>query len=135
MEIKQYATIKTNPEVPLKCRSFSDLTWFEAGIRQFQGDECHKYYEAVMLDPALKVTPTVVLSEMVADFILHPSGKLGSAIADFSNNILGKLYFVVVNLCNSHNYMMANTLVKVRNTRRCVILIVDVKYSFAIFIL
>ncbi|PNF41746.1 hypothetical protein B7P43_G03427 [Cryptotermes secundus] len=114
VEIKQYATIKTNPEVPLGCRPSSDLSWYEAGMRLFHRVECHKYYEAVMLDPALKVTPTVVLSEMVADFILHPSGKLGSAIADFSNNILENLpwgtnylvliasfFFIAVIICAS----------------------------------
>ncbi|XP_023719959.1 uncharacterized protein LOC111871218 isoform X5 [Cryptotermes secundus] len=30
VEIKQYATIKTNPEVPLGCRPSSDLSWYEA---------------------------------------------------------------------------------------------------------
>jgi hypothetical protein len=95
VEIKHYATLKENPEVPLKCRPPSDVTWFEAFMRWFYLDQCQKYYEALMLDPALKVTPTVVLSEMVTDFILYPSGKLGSAIADFSKNIIGKLYFVV----------------------------------------
>jgi hypothetical protein len=74
------------------------VTWFEKIQRYIHGVDCHKYYEAVMIDPALQVTPTIVLSEMVAGFFLHPSGKLGSAVADFSNNILSKLYFVVVNL-------------------------------------
>jgi hypothetical protein len=47
-----------------------------------------------MLDPWLEVTPALVLSEMVAGFVLHPSGMLGSAIADFSNKVLGKLYLL-----------------------------------------
>lgn len=92
-EIKQYATIKKNPEVPLKCRPSSDVTWFEEIQRVFHRDECHKYYEAVMIDPALEVTPTIVLSEVVSRFLLHPSGILGSAVADFSNSILENLPF------------------------------------------
>jgi hypothetical protein len=82
--------MKKNPEVPLECRPSSDVTWFEGITRYFLRDECHKYYEAVMIDPALKVTPTIVLSEVAAEFLLHPIGKLGSAIAAFSNNILSK---------------------------------------------
>jgi hypothetical protein len=93
VEISHYATKRANPEVPLKCLPSSDVTWIEKIERFFHGNECHKYYEAVILDPALEVTPTIVLSEMVAGFILHPSGKLVSAIADFSNNLLGKLPF------------------------------------------
>jgi hypothetical protein len=75
------------------------VSFFEEVKRYFhKEDECRKYYEALMLDPALEVTPTVVLSEVVAGFFLHPIDKLGSAIAAFSNNILGKLYFVAVKL-------------------------------------
>jgi hypothetical protein len=43
----------------------------------------------------LEVTPTLVLSEMVAGFILHPSGMLGSAVADYSKNVLGMMYFLL----------------------------------------
>jgi len=48
-----------------------------------------------MLDPLLQVTPTLVLSEMVAGFFLHPIGMLGSAVAEFSRNILGMMYFLL----------------------------------------
>jgi hypothetical protein len=48
-----------------------------------------------MLDPLLEVTPTLVLSEMVAGFFLHPSGMLGTAVADFSNHVLGMMYFLL----------------------------------------
>jgi hypothetical protein len=57
-------------------------------------DECKKYYEAIMLDPFLEVTPALVLSEMTAGFFLHPSGMLGTAIANFSSGVLGKTDFL-----------------------------------------
>jgi hypothetical protein len=57
-------------------------------------DACREYYEVVMLDPFLEVTPALVLSEMTASFFLHPSGMLGTAIANFSNGILGKTGFL-----------------------------------------
>lgn len=74
------------------------MAWYQRFINFFSQDDCQKYYEAVMMDPALEVTPLLVLSEMVSSFLLHPMGKLGSAVADFSKNIIGKLYYALVNL-------------------------------------
>jgi hypothetical protein len=74
------------------------MAWYERFLNFFSQNDCQKYYEAVMMDPALEVTPTLVLSDMISSFLLHPCGKLGSAVADFSNNILGKLYHALVNL-------------------------------------
>ena len=54
-------------------------------------DECEKYYEALMMDPFLKVTPTIVISEMIGSIVLHPSSKFGTAIARFSGGILGMI--------------------------------------------
>jgi hypothetical protein len=68
-------------------------------------DECQKYYETVMLDPFLEVTPSIVLSEMVAGFLLHPSGMLGAAVADYSKNVLGKMYFLIHNAQNEQYKM------------------------------
>ncbi|KAJ9576893.1 hypothetical protein L9F63_006511, partial [Diploptera punctata] len=100
-EIKQYAILKKNPEVPVECRPTSDLTWVQLFGRylnskiSYQSDECIEYYEAIMMDPFVKVKPTDVLSEMVGSFVLHPSGMLGSAIAKFSTGILANLPFGV----------------------------------------
>jgi len=86
-----------NPEEPVECRPPSELTWTETigGLLRtklsYNSDECQKYYEAVMLDPFLEITPAIVLAEMVAGFVLYPSGMLGSAIAKFSNSVLGKM--------------------------------------------
>lgn len=98
-EIKQYAILKRNPEVPVECRPTSELSWLQMFGRvmssklSYKSDECEKYYEAVMMDPFLKVKPTDVLSEMIGSFVLHPSENLGSAIAKFSSGILGNLPF------------------------------------------
>lgn len=99
-EIKQYAAIKANTGVPAECRPPSERTWMESSWNHIKNvfrssfgyhDECQKYYETVMLDPFLEVTPSIVLSEMVAGFLLHPSGLLGAAVADYSKNVLGGL--------------------------------------------
>jgi hypothetical protein len=91
--------VKANPEPPPSCRPFSDRTWAETFKQLYYRYDCQEYHEAVMIDPGLEVTPFLVLCEMLTSFFLHPFGKLGSAIAEFSNNVLGKLYFVLVNLC------------------------------------
>lgn len=90
--------MKTTNGVPAECRSPSEQTWIGIIKNLFIGDhsnECQKYYEAT-LDPLLEVTPTLVLSEVVARFFLHPVGMLGSAIADFTNNVLGMMYFLLL---------------------------------------
>jgi len=93
-EIKQYAMMKAKDGVPAACHPSSEQTLIQKMKSFFSfghSDECQKYYEAVMLNPGLEVTPTRVLSEVIADFFLHPIGMLGSAIAEFSKNILGGL--------------------------------------------
>jgi len=91
--------MKTTDGVPARCRPPSEQTWLEILKNLLPGgpsNDCQKYYEAVMLDPFYEVTPTLVLSEMLAGFFLHPSGMLGSAVADFSKNILGMMYFLLL---------------------------------------
>jgi hypothetical protein len=93
--------MKAADGVPAWCRPPSEQTWIERLKNLLPGhfsNDCQKHYEAVMLDPFFEVTPTLVLSEMVAGFFLHPSGMLGSAVADFSKNVLGMIYFLL--LCN-----------------------------------
>ncbi|KDR08047.1 Chloride channel CLIC-like protein 1 [Zootermopsis nevadensis] len=94
-EIKQYAMMKKNPDIPVDCRPPSEPSWMDYFMPKstLQSEVCREYYEAVMLDPFLEVTPAVVLSEMTAGFFLHPSGMLGSAIANFSKGILENLPF------------------------------------------
>lgn len=89
--------LKSTDGVPAGCRPSSEQTWAETikNLFHWGHSDCQKYYEAVMLDPFLEVTPTVVLSEMVAGFFLHPSGMLGSAVAAFSKNVLGMMYFLL----------------------------------------
>ncbi|PSN39622.1 hypothetical protein C0J52_13801 [Blattella germanica] len=96
-EIRQFAAMKVNPDVPKECRSHAELTWrdklFMLVSFSSRQNECQKYYEAVMMDPFVMITPTIVLSEMLSGFVLHPSGNLGHAIASFSSAILGNLPF------------------------------------------
>jgi len=91
--------MKTTDGVPTWCRPPSEQTWIDRikNILPFgHSIDCEKYYEVVMLDPHLEVTPTVVLSEILAGFFLHPFGMLGSAVADYSKNILGIMYFLLL---------------------------------------
>jgi hypothetical protein len=90
--------MKAKGDVPAECRPPSEQTWMERIRDVFSGDrsdECRKYFEAGMLDPFLEVSPTLVLSELVAGFFLHPSGMLGDAVAKYSNNVLGMMNFLL----------------------------------------
>lgn len=90
--------MKAKDGVPAECLPYSEQTWVKRIINLLSAghsNECQKYYEAVMLDPLLEVTPTLVLSEMIAGFFLHPSGMLGSAVADYSRNVLSMMYFLL----------------------------------------
>jgi hypothetical protein len=89
--------MKKNTNIPADCRPRSELAAWEImylWLPSFRvhHDSCQEYYEHVMLDPLLTVTPTVVLSDMLAGFLLHPVGMLGTAVADYSKNILGEMY-------------------------------------------
>jgi hypothetical protein len=84
-------------DVPAQCRPPSERTWVERLRDVFSGDhsdECVKYFEVSMLDPFWEITPTLVLSELVAGFILHPSEMLGDAVAKYSKHVLG-MYFLL----------------------------------------
>lgn len=135
--------MNTRNGVPAGCHPPSEQTWWESIINLFpwgHSDECQKYSEAVMLDPLLEVTPTLVLSEMVAGFFLHPAGMLGSAVADYSKNVLGMMYFLLYhNEITMFCFVIAlftqwqNTFVKVRNINKCMSLFMDVRYYCILF--
>jgi hypothetical protein len=78
----------------VECRPRSDLTWLQTIGELFtfssNPDACKEYYEAAMLDPYFEVTPALVLSEVTAGFLPHPSEMLPTATADFSKGTLGK---------------------------------------------
>ena len=53
-------------------------------------DDCEKYYETIMSNPKLKITPAFALSHFITTVILHPVSHMGTVISDFINNATGK---------------------------------------------
>ena len=51
-------------------------------------DKCKEYYEALMIDPLLEVTPTMALAETFTAFIVQPLEHLGRHIGKFFNALL-----------------------------------------------
>nr|CAD7433220.1 unnamed protein product [Timema monikensis] len=92
-EIRQYVFQKKHTEVPIQCRPPSELgfwDWLTYGYEQ-NLDICQKYYENIMLDPGIHVSPHLVLAEMMSTFVLHPASALGNAVGTFSKGVLGNL--------------------------------------------
>nr|CAD7575691.1 unnamed protein product [Timema californicum] len=92
-EIRQYVFQKKHTEVPIQCRPPSELgfwDWLTFGYEQ-NTDICQKYYENIMLDPGIHVSPHLVLAEMMSTFVLHPASALGNAVGTFSKGVLGSL--------------------------------------------
>nr|CAD7264098.1 unnamed protein product [Timema shepardi] len=89
-EIRQYVFQKKHTEVPIQCRPPSELgfwDWLTSGYEQ-NTDICQKYYENIMLDPGIHVSPHLVLAEMMSTFVLHPASALGNAVGTFSKGVL-----------------------------------------------
>lgn len=55
-------------------------------------DECQKYYEAMMENSFLQVTPAQALSKMIATCVVTPVGLIGHAVGDFVHNATSKYY-------------------------------------------
>ena len=51
-------------------------------------DKCKEYYEALMIDPLLEVTPTMALAETFTAFVVQPLEHLGRHIGKFFNALL-----------------------------------------------
>ena len=57
-------------------------------IFQFSKDKCQEYFEALMVDPLLEVTPTMALAETFTAFVVQPLEHLGRHIGKFFNALL-----------------------------------------------
>jgi len=53
-------------------------------------NDCEKYYESIMIDPKLQVTPAYVLMQLLSTTILQPVSYLGVVISEFIENATSK---------------------------------------------
>ena len=56
----------------------------------FGNGDCLKYYEAIMTDPVLKVTPLHAFSHMCSKFFLYPLNHFGRSLSEFVEHITCK---------------------------------------------
>ncbi|XP_043524729.1 chloride channel CLIC-like protein 1 isoform X1 [Frieseomelitta varia] len=89
-EIKSIAAQMKFSEVPISCQPDKMSLW-QKFISFFSNDDCEKYYEIIMSNPKLKITPAFALSHFITTVILHPVSHMGTVISDFINNATDNL--------------------------------------------
>lgn len=77
-------------QLPLACQPDKMNLW-QKFTTLFTPDDCKKYYEAMMTNPKLQVTPVAALSHLVSNMIVHPVSNLGLAVSAFIENATGEL--------------------------------------------
>ncbi|KAG8034246.1 hypothetical protein G9C98_001330 [Cotesia typhae] len=72
------------------------MTWWDKlWTAMNSGEECKKYYEGMMENPFLQVTPAQAMSHMIATCVMTPASMIGNALGDFVNNSTRHLWFPV----------------------------------------
>ncbi|XP_057335071.1 uncharacterized protein LOC130673873 isoform X1 [Microplitis mediator] len=82
-------------QVPIQCNPHKMSWWDKLWTAWSSVDECQKYYEAMMENPFLQVTPAQALSKMIATCVVTPVGLIGHAVGDFVNNATKNLWFPI----------------------------------------
>ncbi|VDI43142.1 Hypothetical predicted protein [Mytilus galloprovincialis] len=98
-ELYQTAQINQNTvtmkEAPKECVQDMEkedwLTFYTHAFKHiftFQEDNCQKYYEHMLIDPLLKVTPTKAIAVTFVRFFLSPLKDIGTAFSEFMRALL-----------------------------------------------
>lgn len=53
-------------------------------------NDCEKYYETIMTNPRLQVTPALALTHFLSTAILQPLSYFGLVISEFIDNATGE---------------------------------------------
>ncbi|XP_011156525.1 uncharacterized protein LOC105193675 [Solenopsis invicta] len=90
-EIKLMAAQSQFAEMPIACQphKMSFLDKWLASI--FPTNDCEKYYETIMTNPRLQVTPAYALTHFLSVTIFQPFSYFGLVISEFVDNATGKL--------------------------------------------
>lgn len=91
-EIELTAVQMQFSELPIACQPDKMNMW-QKFMTIFSTDDCKKYYEAVMTNPKLRVTPATALSHLLTNSILHPAANAGLAVSNFIENATGELSY------------------------------------------
>ncbi|KAH0953030.1 hypothetical protein HN011_000902 [Eciton burchellii] len=93
-EIKSMAAQAQFTQMPIACQPHKMGLWDKIMMTFSSTNDCEKYYESIMIDPKLQVTPAYVLMQLLSTTILQPVSYLGVVISEFIENATSKLSFL-----------------------------------------
>ncbi|KAG5306561.1 CLCC1 protein, partial [Acromyrmex insinuator] len=92
-EIKLMAAQAKFREMPIACQPHKMNFWDKMYEWLSPTNNCEKYYETIMTNPRLQVTPAFVLTNLLTTIIFQPLTYLGLVISEFIDNATSKLNF------------------------------------------
>ncbi|XP_029162323.1 uncharacterized protein LOC114933907 [Nylanderia fulva] len=93
-EIKLMAAQAQFAEMPIACQPHKMGLWHKIYASIFASNECEKYYESIMTNPRLQVTPAYALTYFLSTVIFQPFSYFGLVMSEFIDNATSKLNFV-----------------------------------------
>ncbi|XP_025265780.1 uncharacterized protein LOC112638390 isoform X2 [Camponotus floridanus] len=93
-EIKLMAAQAQFVEMPIACQPHKMGLWDKMVASFSSTNDCEKYYESIMTNPRLQVTPAYALTYFLSTVILQPVSYCGLVISEFIDNATSKLNFV-----------------------------------------
>ncbi|XP_039295778.1 ABC transporter F family member 4 [Nilaparvata lugens] len=79
-------------QLPIHCRPH-DMTWLDRIWYYSYEKDCEKYFKEISIDPVVRISPTLVLSETITMMFLHPFGKIGTAFGEFLAALIDPIPF------------------------------------------
>ncbi|XP_050451313.1 uncharacterized protein LOC126851411 isoform X1 [Cataglyphis hispanica] len=92
-EIKLMAAQAQFAEMPIACQPHKMGLWDKMVTSLFSTNDCEKYYESIMTNPRLQVTPAYALTYFLSTVIFQPLSYFGLVISEFIDNATNKLNF------------------------------------------
>ncbi|XP_070161802.1 chloride channel CLIC-like protein 1 isoform X2 [Polyergus mexicanus] len=93
-EIKLMAAQAQFAEMPIACQPHKMGLWDKMVASFFSTNDCEKYYESIMTNPRLQVTPAYALTYFLSTVIFQPLSYFGLVISEFIDNATSKLNIV-----------------------------------------
>ncbi|XP_025157850.1 uncharacterized protein LOC105185035 isoform X2 [Harpegnathos saltator] len=90
-EIKLMAAQAQFAEMPIACQPHKMGIWDKIVVWFSRTNDCEKYYETLMANPRLQVTPAFALTHFLSAVIFHPLSYLGLIMSEFIDNATSKM--------------------------------------------
>ncbi|XP_070525065.1 chloride channel CLIC-like protein 1 isoform X2 [Cardiocondyla obscurior] len=94
-EIKLMAAQAQFAEMPITCQPHKMGLWDKILAYFSSTNDCEKYYETIMTNPTLQVTPAFALTYFLSTVIFQPLSYFGVVISEFVDNATGRLNIVL----------------------------------------